>query len=605
MLTLGAAAIHFSVASDHLREYLPFGILFFLTGAAQAALAVTAVVRPRRTVLAAMIVVALGCIAVWALSRTVGLPFGPDERNVAIQGTDPTVIILQLLTSSGLAGVVTSLLELVSAVLLGIALWRGPRLSSPSRRWLAGSIPAALPIALLTFIGVGSGLNPLPEAINMSTAGSQSGRAMSQLVERPGPQPVRSFVLTAEVARVNGRDAWTYNGVVPGPELRVNQGERVRVMLVNHLPAATTIHWHGYPLPNADDGVAGLTQDAVKPGDSYTYEFVASIPGTYWYHAHQDTEHQVPMGLYGALVVEPDSPAPYDLDSTVILGDADRPDAALHIDAAPGQRVLLRVVSAYAEDLTGDPEVLTLIGAPYEIVAIDGHDLNRPQQLGPERIMIDTGQRYDLAFTMPAGGQVRLVDSRATTGSRLVRREWVDLGTGARPALTSARLSTFDLTSYGVPATDPVADASNFDVSQDLRISNQAGFRYGSFEFVHMFNGRSFPDTPVILVREGDLVLLRFINQTAEYHPIHLHGHVMSVIAKNGRHISGSPVHLDSILVGPNETWTVAFLADNPGLWMIHCHVLVHAAYGLSAMVSYEGIWTPYTIGTRSGNFPE
>jgi FtsP/CotA-like multicopper oxidase with cupredoxin domain len=398
--------------------------------------------------------------------------------------------------------------------------------------------------------------------------------------------------------------AWAYNGVVPGPELRVKQGDRIRVTLVNRLPASTTIHWHGYPLPNAEDGVAGLTQNAIEPGRSYTYEFVASIPGTYWYHAHQDTEHQVPMGLYGALVVEPNTPGLYDIDRTVIVGDADAPNAALHIDAAPGQRVRLRVVSAYGEDMTGDPEVLTLLGAPYEITAIDGHDLNRPTRLGPERILIDTGQRYDLAFTMPANGEVRLVDTRARTGSRPIRHEWADLGSGSAPAIPD-RLPTFDLTHYGSPAPDPVADTTRFDVSQDLTISNQVGFRYGSYQFVHMFNGKSFPDTPVILVHEGDLVRLRFINLTAEYHPIHVHGHVMSVIARNGVRLGGSPVHLDSILVGPHETWEVAFLADNPGLWMIHCHILVHAAYGLSAMVSYQGIWTPYTIGTQSGNFPE
>ena len=66
-----------------------------------------------------------------------------------------------------------------------------------------------------------------------------------------------------------------------------------------------------------------------------------------------------------------------------------------------------------------------------------------------------------------------------------------------------------------------------------------------------------------------------------------------------------SPIHLDSILVGPHETWEGAFLADNPGLWMLHCHVLVHAAFGLSTMVSYKGVSTPFSIGSRSGNFPE
>jgi FtsP/CotA-like multicopper oxidase with cupredoxin domain len=146
---------------------------------------------------------------------------------------------------------------------------------------------------------------------------------------------------------------------------------------------------------------------------------------------------------------------------------------------------------------------------------------------------------------------------------------------------------------------------TTFDVSKDLRISNQVGFRYGSFEFLHMFNDKPFPDAEPILVREGQIVRLCLINQTDEYHPIHLHGHFFSVLSKNGKPLTGSPVHLDSILVGPRETWEGAFLADNPGLWMLHCHVLVHAAYGLSTMVSYEGISTPYTIGSVSGNFPE
>jgi len=88
-------------------------------------------------------------------------------------------------------------------------------------------------------------------------------------------------------------------------------------------------------------------------------------------------------------------------------------------------------------------------------------------------------------------------------------------------------------------------------------------------------------------------------------HPIHIHGHVFSVLAKNGQRLSGSPVHLDAILVGPHETWDVAFKADNPGIWMLHCHVLIHAAGGMSMTINYEGISSPFTMGTRSGNVPE
>jgi len=221
---------------------------------------------------------------------------------------------------------------------------------------------------------------------------------------------------------------------------------------------------------------------------------------------------------------------------------------------------------------------------------------------------------------------VRLLDVRPQTGSAEPARDWASLGEGPLPQLNASMpvfdrsrplgyvatsLATFDPTSYGIAAPDPVASRGTYDVTSDLVITNQPGLRYGShldrvpLKLIHMFNGKSFPDTVPIVVREGQYVRLRLVNDTDEYHPIHLHGHVFSVISRNGKPLTGSPVHLDSILVGPHETWVGAFLADNPGLWMLHCHVLIHAAFGLSTMVSYKGITTPYVIGSKSGNFPE
>jgi FtsP/CotA-like multicopper oxidase with cupredoxin domain len=148
--------------------------------------------------------------------------------------------------------------------------------------------------------------------MNMSIAGTPSPDAtpMSALVQGPSDAPVKQFTITAQPATIdlgNGNkfDAYTYNGAIPGPELRVQQGDMVEVTLVNKLPVSTTIHWHGMRVPNAEDGVAGLTQDAVKPGQSYTYRFLANDVGTYWYHSHQDTSEQLPRGLYGAIIVEP------------------------------------------------------------------------------------------------------------------------------------------------------------------------------------------------------------------------------------------------------------------------------------------------------------
>ena len=102
----------------------------------------------------------------------------------------------------------------------------------------------------------------------------------------------------------------------------------------------------------------------------------------------------------------------------------------------------------------------------------------------------------------------------------------------------------------------------------------QGGFHDGRIELVHTINGRPSPYVPAINVREGQVIRLHIVNKTAEFHPMHLHGHTLSVLRKDGRPIGGSPIHLDSIVVGPHETWDAAFAADNPGIWMLHCHVL-------------------------------
>src|SRR5262249_29264303 len=140
----------------------------------------------------------------------------------------------------------------------------------------------------------------------------------------PTPAPtLREFDLTA--APVNWEiqpglvvDGWGYNGQVPGPELRVREGDLVRVRLHNHLPVPTTIHWHGIDVPFEEDGVPGLTQPAVDPGADFTYEFTATNPGTRWYHSHVDGNNQMELGLYGAIIVEPRDPEPvaYDREFT-------------------------------------------------------------------------------------------------------------------------------------------------------------------------------------------------------------------------------------------------------------------------------------------------
>jgi FtsP/CotA-like multicopper oxidase with cupredoxin domain len=434
---------------------------------------------------------------------------------------------------------------------------------------------------------------------------------------------VRAFTLTAQVARIDGQEAWTYDGTVPGPELRARQGDRVRVTLVDRLPVSTTIHWHGVPgLPNAEDGVAGVTQQAVAPGHSMTYEFVASAAGTYWYHSHQDTSSQLAHGLYGALVVEPAGGPTEARDYSVVIhylagavmanGSPD-----LHLAARPGDTVRLRLIDAVSPGMDGGPEVPVLLGAPYRIVSFDGRDLDQPGTLGPERIPLGMGQRADVVFTMPASGAVRLLDTEQmgdVTGVQSAitslaggrpRLPVVTIGDGSAPAPEpAASLPVFDPLRYGAPAPDPVA-ATAPAATHPVVITENPGFRDGSVQLVHEINGRASPDVPPIVVHEGDVVRLHIVNDTGEYHPMHLHGHTMSVLDRDGVPVQGSPIRLDTVLVGPHQTWDVAFLADNPGIWMFHCHVPLHAAFGLTMTIDYAGVTTPYAMGTRSGNMPE
>ncbi len=480
----------------------------------------------------------------------------------------------------------------------------------------------------------------LPQSMNMSPpvryalacagtrdaapAGSRVLTSVDTLTLHDSTAPIRSFFLTAKVVKRPGLpDEWTFNGTVPGPELRVREGDHVRVVLTDDLPFSTTIHWHGIDVPNAADGVAGVTQDAVKAGQTYTYDFIAADPGTYWYHSHQDTSNQIPRGLLGALIVEPEKGPRYDKDYALvyhdyspprrgffpilakILGAVDRRSMAVNgtignlaLDAEPGDLVRLRLINASAGETRANavPLHLVVLGALYRVVALDGHDLNGPQEIGPEILPIGAGQRYDLALRIPASGAVRLVDREL--------EETVTLGKGAVAALGLAGLPVFDLTRYGLPGALP---GDRFDASYTLDLGSHPGFHDGKFGLVHTIDGRDFPDTPMIMVRPEEVVKLRFTNsgRTEEFHTMHLHGHSFQVLARNGIPLAGSPVRLDTLLVAPHETWDVAFRADNPGVWMLHCHVLLHAATGMDMMVSYEGIQTPYSVGSATGNIPE
>ncbi len=223
-------------------------------------------------------------------------------------------------------------------------------------------------------------------------------------------------------------DAWTYNGQVPGPELRVREGDLVRVVLTNHLQVPTTIHWHGVELNYKMDGVPGVTQETVQPGQTFTYEFIATPAGTRMYHSHQDTNAQLELGLFGALIIEPRNGPTYDLERTIILREraldftpevaqgtqtvrsADSGNGrggALQYDlflmdgkagaaippirVKPNQRVLLRLIN-----LGNLVHSMHLHGHTFTIVATDGNPVPPGGRLRKDTVLIGPGERYDV-----------------------------------------------------------------------------------------------------------------------------------------------------------------------------------------------------------------
>src|SRR5262245_38496473 len=147
-------------------------------------------------------------------------------------------------------------------------------------------------------------------------------------VASAAPTPIREFKLTAAPARwpIVGKphpdtEVWCYGGRIPGPEIRVRQGEPVRIIVENKLEQDTTVHWHGIRLPIAMDGVPGLTQLPIRPGASFTYEFTPPDAGTFWYHPHANSLQQLGRGMAGALIVEEPVSVPVDRDILWMISD--------------------------------------------------------------------------------------------------------------------------------------------------------------------------------------------------------------------------------------------------------------------------------------------
>lgn len=385
-------------------------------------------------------------------------------------------------------------------------------------------------------------------------------------------EPTKRFTLTAGTAKVSvdGRDvpAWAFNGQVPGPQLTAAVGDVLEVTLRNRdIERGVTLHWHGYDVPNSQDGVPGVTQEAVRPGQEFVYRFRADQAGTYWYHTHAVSDIGVRMGLYGVLVVHP-APAT-GIDVTVPVHTlAGRPLPELRQDTVhEGAPVRLRLINT--DSMT---HRYALAGTEFHVAAIDGFDLAGPTSLVDTAVSIPAGGRYDLVFTAPAAPVGLYVDGRLAyaTGP-------VSAATDGWPVL--------DPLSYGTASPVPW---TRYDRRFTLVLDRGLDLHGLVPRYAHTVNGAADPDIPPQLVRLGDAVTFTIVNRSLVVHPWHLHGHHVLVLSRNGRPSTGSPLWLDSFDVHPGEVWEVAFTADNPGMWANHCHNLAHAEAGMVLHLMYQ-----------------
>ncbi|HEY8472812.1 MAG TPA: multicopper oxidase family protein [Natronosporangium sp.] len=450
------------------------------------------------------------------------------------------------------------------------------------------SAPTAAVAVVIAAGLIGAGLVVLPADEGVEHRADAVPVSSLRGPDTPAPGgEVHRLTLTAQTATVelgSGRrvDAWTYNGQLPGPAITARQGDLIEVTLRNaDIETGVTVHWHGYDVPSAEDGVPDLTQPAVPPGGEHQYRFRADQVGSYWYHTHSVSHVGVRRGLYGTLVVLPRDSAPVGLDLTVpvhtfdgvtVVGDQDQP--AEH-RVEPGTPVRLRLVNTDSA-----PRRFALAGTPYRLVAVDGQDLHRPGELAQVGLRLAAGGRYDLAFPMPQTPV--LLQVGGATWLRLLPTGFA----GAVPEPATGDWPELDLLHYGEPA--PVDLGGAFDREFTLVLDRGFALVDGVPAFAQTVNGQAFP--PAQQVREGELVRMTLVNRSLETHPWHLHGHRMLVLSRDGQAPAGSPLWLDTVDVRPGEVWRIAFRAENPGLWMNHCHNLPHADQGMMLHLVYDGV---------------
>jgi FtsP/CotA-like multicopper oxidase with cupredoxin domain len=419
------------------------------------------------------------------------------------------------------------------------------------------------------------------------------------------------------------------SGRLPGPEVRVREGDLLRILVQNQLPdSPTSIHWHGLLVPAAMDGVPDVSNAPIAAGQTYVYEYPIRQSGTYWYHSHVDFQEQV--GCYGAFVVEPIREAlKTDRDAVVVFGDwmhrspeevfqqlrggaaAARPTQAsgsqpngmkmganapgtamagvdlsdVKYDAfllngrapndpwtlavRPGERVRLRMINGGA--------------STYFRVRLDGHRLRVTHADGPavrpvtvDHLLMGMGEVYDAVVRIRGRGSYTLhavaQDGSGQAIGVLHTPEVEPQPNRAMPSFDGRALSYADLRAPE-PTTLPGGPLRTFRLPLSGDMAN----------YVWMIGGQAWPKADPLRIRQGERVQIELVNESMMWHPMHLHGHFFRLL--QGARDYCPLKH--SVNVAPRETVRIEFTADNPGNWFFHCHNSYHLEAGMAREFVY------------------
>jgi FtsP/CotA-like multicopper oxidase with cupredoxin domain len=412
------------------------------------------------------------------------------------------------------------------------------------------------------------------------------------------------IVAPADVNIVPGGStpALSFNGGYPSPVIRAKQHQPVRIRVVNQLNEPTTIHWHGMRIPIGMDGVPFLSQPPIMPGETFDYEFTPPDAGSFWYHPHMNSVEQLGKGLVGALIVDEAEKPDFDADLVLCMKNwhikddgsftaLTTPQNAFRM-GTPGRVMTINGEMHPTYDVPAGGAIrvrflnvdntlvydVTSTDSDAQIIAIDGNPIAQPRTLGNH--LIAPGMRLDL-------GVIASSKVGETVTFKHKNKPLVTLRTVASK-LKDRRLPTLPLNPIPAPDLEN-AETIKFAFEWNANITPIHKDGKVNYNFWTM-NRRSWEGmskgnipAPLAKLELGKTYIFELANLTQYHHPIHIHGHTFTVLKSNKKAIT--PFHTDTVLLGQNETVIAALVADNPGRWMYHCHIIEHLKTGFMGYV--------------------